>query len=130
MVAIGIDLGTTYSAVGVMRNGKVDIIANDNGNRTTPSYVAFTGEERLVGEAAKNQAALNSTNTIFDAKYRVGNVLIHKYRVICVGHGNGGGNKYYYAEYKGEQKTFQPEEISSDFGKMKQTAEQYLVNSN
>ena len=118
MSAIGIDLGTTYSCVGVFRHNRVDIIANDMGNRTTPSYVAFTEDERLVGDAAKNQAAMNPTNTVFDAKRMIGrkfsDPVIQKdmqhwpFKVI---RGDGDRPKI-EVQWKGETKQFYPEEIS------------------
>lgn len=129
---IGIDLGTTYSCVGVMKGGRVEILANDQGQRITPSYVAFTEEERLVGDAAKNQAAGNAANTIFDIKRLIGlkykdksvqNDLKHlPYNVI-----NKDGRPVVRVEFKGEEKTFTPEEISAMvLGKMKEIAEDYL----
>jgi len=130
--AIGIDLGTTYSCVGVFQHGKVEIIANDQGNRTTPSYVAFTDTERLIGDAAKNQVAINPTNTIFDAKRLIGrkhdepsvqaDMKHWPFEVV-----SESGRPKLKVEYKNEMKTFTPEEISSMvLTKMKETAEAYL----
>ncbi|KAJ7304098.1 hypothetical protein JRQ81_011622 [Phrynocephalus forsythii] len=130
--AVGIDLGTTYSCVGVFQHGKVEIIANDQGNRTTPSYVAFTDTERLIGDAAKNQVAMNPTNTVFDAKRLIGrrfdDPVVHsdmKHWPFCVI--NDGGRPKVQVDYKGETKTFYAEEISSMvLTKMKEIAEAYL----
>ena len=130
--AIGIDLGTTYSCVGIFEHGKVEIIANDQGNRTTPSCVAFTDTERLIGDAAKNQVAMNPQNTVFDAKRLIGRKfndpsvqrdMTHwPFKVI-----QEGNKPKIQVEYKCEVKTFNPEEISSMvLTKMKETAEAYL----
>lgn len=134
MTAIGIDLGTTYSCVGVFRHNRVDIIANDMGNRTTPSYVAFTDDERLVGDAAKNQAAMNPTNTIFDAKRMIGrkfsDPIVQKdmqhwpFKVV-----RGDSDRpQIEVQWKNETKRFYPEEISAMvLGKMKEVAETQLT---
>lgn len=130
---IGIDLGTTYSCVGVWQNDRVEIIANDQGNRTTPSYVAFTDIERIVGDGAKNQASSNPENTVFDAKRLIGRSITDEAVVrdkkhwpfnIVPGNNN---NPLIQVKYKNELKTFSPEEISSMvLIKMKEIAESYL----
>ena len=131
--AIGIDLGTTYSCVGVWQNERVEIIANDQGNRTTPSYVAFTDAERLVGDAAKNQVSMNPENTIFDAKRLIGRKMDDANLQADMQHwpfkvvAKEGGKPHVQVEFKGEQKTFSPEEISAMIlVKMKEIAESYL----
>jgi len=132
MKAVGIDLGTTYSCVGVFQHGKVEIIANDQGNRTTPSYVAFTDTERLIGDAAKNQVAMNPSNTVFDAKRLIGRKFDDPTVVSDKKHWSfdvvsDGGKPKIQISYRNETKTFFPEEISSMvLVKMKETAEAYL----
>jgi heat shock protein 1/8 len=132
-VCIGIDLGTTYSCVGIFKNGTVEIIPNDQGNRTTPSYVAFTETERLVGESAKNQCAMNPKNTIFDAKRLIGKKFSDKsvqedikLWPFTVEQGEN-DRPVIVAEFKNETKRFYAEEISAMvLSKMKETAETYL----
>jgi len=134
--AIGIDLGTTYSCVGVWQNDRVEIIANDQGNRTTPSYVAFTDSERLIGDAAKNQTAMNPHNTVFDAKRLIGRKFQDAEVQADMKHWpfkivpKEAGKPVIEVEYRGEQKQFTPEEISSMvLLKMRETAEAYLGTS-
>ncbi|CEP60257.1 Hsp70 family ATPase SSA3 LALA0_S01e06568g [Lachancea lanzarotensis] len=133
--AIGIDLGTTYSCVAHFTNDRVEIIANDQGNRTTPSYVAFTDTERLIGDAAKNQAAINPRNTVFDAKRLIGRRFDDEEVTTDAKHFpfkvvSRDGKPHVEVEYKGETKVFSPEEISAMvLGKMRETAEGYLGGS-
>ena len=129
----GLDLGTTYSCISIYRNGNSEVIANGQGNRTTPSWVAFTDTERLVGEAARNQAAMNPKNTIFDIKRIIGrkfsdpevqkDIKHFPYKVIC-----GDNDKpLVEVQYLGETKQFTPEEISAMVvGHMRKIAEDFL----
>ncbi|MFH4976873.1 hypothetical protein AB6A40_003582 [Gnathostoma spinigerum] len=131
---IGIDLGTTYSCVGVFKNGRVEIIANDQGNRITPSYVAFASDsgERLIGDAAKNQLTINPENTVFDAKRLIGrkysdktvqdDMKVWPFKIV-----EKGEKPHVEVKVGKDTKTFTPEEISAMvLGKMKVTAEDYL----
>lgn len=131
-IAIGIDLGTTYSCVGIFQNGNVEIIANDQGNRTTPSYVGFNDKERMIGDSAKNQCASNPTNTIYDAKRFIGrkfddpaiqeDLKMYPFKII-----NRNNIPVFEVKYLGETKYFTAEEISAMIlTSMKETAENYL----
>lgn len=130
--AIGIDLGTTYSCVGIWQNDRVEIIANDQGNRTTPSYVAFTDSERLIGDAAKNQVSMNPVNTVFDAKRLIGrkyseptvqnDMKLLPFKIVP----KDGDKPHVQVAFKGETKVFSPEEISSMvLTKMKEIGESF-----
>jgi len=129
---IGIDLGTTYSCVGVYKNGRVEIIPNDQGNRITPSYVAFDGDERFIGDAAKNQAAINPTNTVFDVKRLIGrkfneDTVQKDIKLLPFDIKSKDGKPYVEVDVKGTRKMYSPEEISAMIlGKMKEIAEAFL----
>jgi len=131
--AVGIDLGTTYSCVGVWMNDRVEIIANDQGNRTTPSYVGFTESERLIGDAAKNQVARNPVNTVFDAKRLIGrkfdDTVVQKDIKLWPFKVEPGpdGKPFIVVKFKGETKKFHAEQVSSMvLTKMKETAEAFM----
>jgi len=134
--ALGIDLGTTYSCVGIWQNDRVEIIANDQGNRTTPSYVAFTDTERLIGDSAKNQVAMNPTNSVFDAKRLIGRKFADPVVQSDMKHWpfkvvpKDGDKPHIQVQFKGEEKIFSPEEISSMvLTKMKETGESFTGKS-
>ena len=133
MVAIGIDLGTTYSCVGWWKDNRCEIIANDQGNRTTPSFVAFTDSERLIGDGAKNQSAMNPENTVYDAKRLIGRkfndpIVQAEMKLFPFDVVNDNDNISVKVKYKGEDKTFKPEEISSMIlSKMKEISESYIM---
>jgi len=129
---IGIDLGTTYSCVGIYKNGRVEIIPNDQGNRITPSYVAFTDEDRFIGEAAKNQATVNPSQTMFDIKRLIGrkfkddtiqkDIKLLPFKIL-----EKGSKPMIEVSVKGDKRVLSPEEVSSMvLTKMKETAENYL----
>ena len=130
---IGIDLGTTYSVVGIWQNDKVEIIANEMGNRITPSVVAFSGEERLVGDAARNQLDVNYKNTIYAVKRLIGRQFsdetvqkdkrVLSYEIAA----DSNGRAAVAVEFKGARRVFKPEEVSAMIlQKMKEVAETYL----
>lgn len=129
---IGIDLGTTYSCVAVWQKGNVEIITNEQGNRTTPSYVGFTESERVIGEPAKNQANSNPKNTIYDVKRLIGrryndSVVQEEKKKLLYNIIDKENKPIINAIYKNEKKEFTPEQISAMIlGKMKETAEKYL----
>ena len=131
--AVGIDLGTTYSCVGIYRNGRVEIIPNDQGNRITPSYVAFTEDgERIVGEGAKNQATINPTNTAFSVKRLIGrkfdeDTVVNDKKLLPYTISNKDGKPYIQLEVSGKKRDFAPEEISSMvLAKMREVSEAFL----
>ena len=133
MTVIGIDLGTTFSAVGIWKNGRVEIVPNDQGNRTTPSYIAFTETERLIGDAAKNQSAMNPRNTVYDAKRLIGRkyndkIVQDDIKLWPFEVKNDGSDKpQILVNYKTEEKKYYAEEISAMLlTKLKLDAEAYL----
>ena len=132
-VAIGIDLGTSMSCVAVWKNGRVEVIPNDQGHRITPSYVAFTNGEKLVGDAAKNQAPTNPTNTVYDAKRLIGrrfnepvvqqDIKLWSFNVVS----DDNNRPMVKVEHNGSDERFYPEQISAMvLAKMKETAEAFL----